>query len=111
MNIENLTIGEARKIARLFSFASSGLSTSPWCVGKNYHIRTVTHYWTGRLVEVTPQELVIEEAAWIASTGRFTDFFANGPDEVEPVEGPVIIGRGAVVDAQEWIIALPRGQK
>jgi hypothetical protein len=106
MDIDKLTIGEA-EIAWLFGRESNG----PWVVGQNYHIRTVTHYWTGRLVYVGEQELVLEDAAWIADTGRFADMFTNGPSEVEPVEGRVIIGRGAVVDAQEWQLQLPRKQQ
>lgn len=45
-------------------------SDGPWNVGANYLIRTVTMIDTGRLVDVGPQELVLEEAAWIADTGR-----------------------------------------
>ena len=78
-------------------------NSSPWNIGKNYFIRTVTMIDTGRLVQVTPQELVLEDAAWIADTGRFhaalktCDF-----NEVEPFpDGRVIINRGAVIDAIE----------
>jgi hypothetical protein len=45
----------------------------PFNIGANYFIRTVTHYHTGRLVEVTENELVLEDAAWIANSGRFAD--------------------------------------
>src|SRR3990167_4090803 len=47
--------------------------SGPWKIGKCYLIRTVTMIDTGRLVEVTEQELVLEDAAWIADTGRFAD--------------------------------------
>lgn len=113
MNIDELTIGEARQLVGLFSGINVNLPVeNPWVIGQAYHIRTVTHYWTGMLVSVTEQELVLEDAAWIADTGRFANFFTDGPKEVEPVDGPVIIGRGAVIDAQVWtVIALPRIQK
>ncbi|CAK0747926.1 hypothetical protein CCP3SC15_1500015 [Gammaproteobacteria bacterium] len=59
-----------------------------------------------------PQERVLEDAAWIADTGRFADCLANGSlSEVEPFVGPVIICRGAIVDATEWTHELPRSQK
>jgi hypothetical protein len=106
MNINELTIGQAREIAQFFT--SNEANAGPWEVGKAYHIRTVTHYWTGRLVKVYPQELVLEDAAWIADTGRFSEMFKDGASEVEPVAGPVIVGRGAVIDVQEWNIQLPR---
>ena len=71
----------------------------PYQLGKNYFIRTVTHYYTGRLVRVTAQELVLEDAAWIADTGRFANALETGElQEVEPFPvGQVIVGRGAVV--------------
>jgi hypothetical protein len=73
----------------------------PYKLGKVYLIRTVTMIQTGRLVHVTPQELVLEDAAWIADTGRFADALkACEFDEVEPFpDGQVIVGRGAIVDA------------
>jgi hypothetical protein len=115
MNIEDLTIGEAREIAKMFGSVgriSRTVGPCPWIIGQNYHIRTVTHYWTGKLVGITDQELVLSNAAWIADTGRFADMFHDGPDEVEPVDGQVIIGRGAIVDAQGWtLLALPDKQK
>lgn len=92
--------------------ASPTCSDNPWRVGEKYFIRTVTNYWTGRLVSVGPVELVIEDAAWIADTGRFHDSNAKGTlNEVEPVDGPVIIGRATVIDASVWKHALPRSQK
>src|SRR5579862_7471169 len=83
---------------------------APYHVGANYFIRSVTMYYTGRLIAVTEHELVLEDASWIASTGRFADAFKQGAfDEVEPFpDGEVIIGRGAIVDACQWPRELPR---
>lgn len=109
MNIEQLTISEARSIAALFA----GASSSPYEVGKSYFIRTVTMAYTGKLVAVTPQELILEDAAWIADTGRFADAMKTGTySEVEPwPDGrKVIIGRGAIIDASQCD-TLPRSQK
>jgi len=85
---------------------------TPWQIGENYLIRTVTMIDTGRLVAVTPQELVLEDAAWIADTGRFADAIKTaGFNEIEPFpDGQVIVGRGAVIDAVR-IPTLPRAQK
>lgn len=81
-------------------------------IGKAYLIRTVTHYYTGRLVKITAQELVLEDAAWIADTGRFNECLKTGQlMEVEPFEDSVIVSRGAVVDATAWKHALPRSVK
>jgi hypothetical protein len=85
---------------------------SPWKIGKNYLIRTVTMINTGRLVQVFNQELVLEDAAWIADTGRFADSLKSCSfSEVEPFPfGKVIIGRGSIIDAVQ-IDSLPRIQK
>lgn len=87
---------------------------SHWEIGKNYFLRTVTHHHTGRLVAVTKEELVLEDAAWIAWDGRFATMFKSGePDEVEPFPdgARVIIGRGSLIDAVLWGHPLPRAQK
>ena len=78
---------------------------SPWISGKSYLIRTVTMTLAGRLKQVGKQELVLENAVWIADTGRFHDCLKN-PDvikEAEPFVNDCIVGRGAIVDATEWI--------
>ena len=84
-----------------------------WQVGENYIIRTVTMIQIGKLVEVTDQELVLSEASWIADTGRFHNAIVEGSlAEVEPFgDDPVIIGRGALIDATIWRHKLPREQK
>lgn len=83
-----------------------------WKLGQAYFIRTVTMYLTGRLIKIEPQELVLEEAAWIADTGRFSDAMKTGSfSEVEPFNGPIIVGRGSIVDAQEWALILPKEKK
>jgi len=86
----------------------------PYRIGKNYFIRTVTHHYTGRLVFVGEHELALEDAAWIADDGRFTQAVESGAfNEVEPfpVGRRVIIGRGSLIDAVEITFALPRTQK
>jgi hypothetical protein len=40
----------------------------PWEIGKSYFVRTVTMAIHGKLVDVTQQELVFVNAAWIADT-------------------------------------------
>jgi hypothetical protein len=81
-------------------------------VGKCYLIRTVTLYYTGRLTRVTETDLLLEDAAWIADTGRFFNALRSGVlNEVEPFVDPVIVPRGAIVDATFWNHPLPREQK
>ena len=111
------TIEDIRKAKELVSLLGVGQTNecgdSPWEVGKYYLIRTVTMIDTGKLIAVTDKELVLEEAAWIADTGRFADALTGSKEfnEVEPFpNGKVIIGRGAIIDAVQ-ITNLPREQK
>ena len=81
-------------------------------IGKSYLIRSVTMYYTGRLVRITETDLVLEDAAWIADTGRFHTALKTGAlNEVEPFVNPVILPRGAIVDVTRWNHPLPREQR
>ena len=79
-------------------------------IDKKVFVRTVTNYFTGLLVAVTDQSLILEQAAWVADTGRFSAGLADGTlSEVEPYpDGPVLVARGAVIDLCEWRHELPR---
>ena len=111
MKFDELTIGEAKQLAEMFK-SGSVRDDSAWEIGKNYLIRTVTMIDTGRLVAVTGQELVLEEAAWVADTGRWMQALESVSFlEVEPFPaGRVIVGRGSIIDAVE-VKTLPRSQK
>ena len=111
MDIESLTLGQLKEIQQ--TVGSSRIQKHPYQIGKNYFIQTVTHYYTGKLLEVLKDELVLEDAAWIADTGRFSDFIKDGKfHEAEPYpSGKLIIGRGSLVQAFQWPHKLPREQK
>ena len=99
MDIDKLTIGEAKQIAA--AFGNKPTDASPFEIGAVYLIRTVTMIDTGRVARVTPTEIVLTDAAWIADTDRFADALKTLKfSEVEPFpDGEVIIGRGAIIDA------------
>ena len=99
IDIESLTLKEIREIAKIAGTRPQ--AEHPWHIGKPYLIRTVTMIQTGRLVQVTAQELVLEDACWIPDTGRFSDTLKSLEfSEMEPFpDGPVIVGRGSVIDA------------
>ncbi len=112
MNIEELTIKQVREIS---AFLQPNKNEQHFFeIGKNYIIRTVTMIYTGKLVDVGEQEIVVINAAWIPETERFSQFVENGlVRECEPYpEGRrVIIGRGSIVDAVVLEKDLPRIQK
>jgi len=84
----------------------------PFQIGENYMIETVTKFFTGKLVAVMDKEIVLEDACWVAQTGRYSEAFVTGFAETEPLpEGFEIIGRGSVVSARILKIALPRSVK
>jgi hypothetical protein len=112
MNIDELTIGQARELAALVGGEKDSTS-HPWVIGENYFIRTVTMAQTGKLVAVHAQELVLVDAAWIADTGRFAQAVKDADfAEIEPFPDKVhvIVGRAAIIDAVR-ISNLPRSQK
>lgn len=112
MQLDKLTVGEVREICALFGGGKS--QTHPYVIGEKYFIRTVTHHFTGQLVAVHQQELVITDAAWIADDGRFTQAIAKGEfNEVEPYPDNemVVIGRSSIIDAVRFTPDLPRSQK
>ena len=113
MDIDNLTVKEIKHIQSLVRGPSEN-SAGRWRVGKNYFIRTVTHHLIGTLIAVTPKELWLKDASWIACDGRFMQMLKDGVlDEVEPYPDgmEVPVGRGALIDAGEWNHSLPRTQK
>lgn len=113
MEIDKLTIGEARQIAALLGNSPQPNSSHPFEIGAGYFFRTVTYHLTGRIKAVYPTEIVVTEAAWIADDGRFESAVKSGTfSEVEPFpDGEVIIGRGSLVDAVKASFLMPRSQK
>ena len=110
MNIEDLTVGQARELAK--QFGQPAQDNSFWVIGKPYLIRTVTMIDTGTLVAVTEHEIILRDAAWIADTGRFSAALDSCDfSEVEPFpEGLVAIGRGSIIESVR-IKKAPRGVK
>lgn len=78
----------------------------------NVIVRTVTHYYTGRIIAIRDGFMTLADAAWIADTGRWSDALCTGKlNEVEPYPGVVHISLGAIVDYSPWQHPLPREQK
>lgn len=87
-------------------------SKLPFKVGKKYFIRTVTYFLTGKVKAIKGGFLVLEDAAWIADTGRFSDALKSGEfSEVEPVDVLVNLNLNSITDGFEWKHNLPRKQK
>lgn len=117
MNLDDLTIGQAKALAEMFGaqkdaqqcpYAAAGL------VGNPVMVRTVTMIYVGQLVSVGEHELTLVDVSWIPDTGRWAQFVGGGSvSECEPYpdDHAVVIGRGAILDVCFWAAALPRQQK
>lgn len=87
------------------------ISTLDDLVGQKLYIRTVTYHMTGKVVKRMGAFIQMEDAAWIADSGRFSNAIKEGTlDEVEPV-GTMWVNLSSIVDFFPWRHKLPTEQK
>ena len=80
-------------------------------IGEKYLFRTITMIYTGRIKAINENEIILEQAAWIADTGRFADNLKSCEfNEVEPYVNDVIIFKTSFLDVTK-IAKLPLEQK
>jgi hypothetical protein len=116
MNINELTLGQAKELANLFNNKTESNKSHPFEIGKNYFIRTVTMSHVGKLEAVYDDTLVLSSASWVANSGRLNDAMKVGLEridssEIEPFVNNLIIGRGALIDMTIYNFPLPTIQK
>ncbi|UOF78857.1 hypothetical protein [Caudoviricetes sp.] len=72
----------------------------PFEIGAIYLIRTVTMIDVGRVIAASKQWVILEDAAWVADTGRFSDALKKWQfNEIEPFpDGFVGVSCGSIVD-------------
>jgi hypothetical protein len=103
MDLNDLTIGQAKELAGMFQGKCAVTSDNPWTIGDTWFIRTVTHHLVGLLKSVGPQELVMKGGTvmWVADDGRFTQAIQTGEFAETEIYGSedVVIGRGSIIDA------------
>ena len=105
IDIDNLTLAQVRALAPLLApFLSPSVAPDPvpypFAVGDIVCVHTVTGWYVGVLDGVTATDLVLKNAAWVADSGRFSDFCATGEaKEIEPfpTHSRIAIGRGAII--------------
>ena len=84
----------------------------PFEVGQSYFIRTATYHCTGRVKAIQSHFLILEDAAWIADSGRFNEAINDGKlSEVEPVNVEMGVNIDSIIDYFEWKYKLPREVK
>jgi hypothetical protein len=79
-------------------------------IGQKVFIRTVTYHLVGKIVKIVGNLVFMEDASWIADSGRFMQAIKEGKlVEVEPI-GNWFFNMSAVVDGGIWKHALPNKQ-
>jgi hypothetical protein len=74
------------------------LQEHPFEIGKEYYFETATKYYAGTVVAVHPLGVQLENAVWVADTGRFNEFISGKIQglELEPCGRPFIYFGGAI---------------
>ena len=79
-------------------------------IGQKLYIRTVTYHLVGKVVNRIANLFELEDASWVADSGRFMNAIKEGTlDEVEPV-GQAFVNMNSVVDMFPWTYDLPDKQ-
>ena len=80
-------------------------------IGQKLFIRTVTYHLVGKLTKIIGNLWQLEDASWVADSGRFINAIKDGSlDEVEPV-GEAFVNSNSIVDIFPWKHNLPNKQK
>lgn len=116
ININELTLGQMKEIEDILPQSASVSPVSeisaPVIVGKAYLFRTVTHIEVGRVRSVCGNFITLEQASWIADTGRYHDCLVGGTfSEVEPYPDTTTINAPSLINYAPWDHKLPTSQK
>ena len=75
-------------------------------------IRTVTHYYVGKVLSASDGRVLLGDACWVADTGRWSEFLSSGSvNEAEPYPDQCSVALAAIVDWAPWNHDLIRLQK
>lgn len=108
MNYEDLTIKQVKEIQSFFGDDKK----SPVEIGKAYLFRTVTHIEVGRVTKICGDFVTLEDASWIADTGRYHNCLRDGVfSEVEPYPISSTVNLGSLINFAPWPHGLPKEQK
>ena len=89
----------------------SDMSSLEDMIGSAFFFMTVTFHFTGRVKKVIGKFVQLEDAAWVADSGRLMQAIKDGTlSEVEPV-GDAFVNLDTVTDFFPWRHELPKEQK
>lgn len=115
-SIESLIKAEAEKLASEIVAKRQSVPIEPgeskYKLGAKLFIRTITFHYVGRVSFISDTELCLEDASWVADSGRFSKALASGAlDELERYPDGVSVNRGSIVDVSPWKHDLPQESK
>jgi hypothetical protein len=110
INIESLTVKELREVASLAHALSGhpsstpGVDVFPFKPGDIVLVMTVTMWFVGKLSARDASWIVLDEASWMADSGRFNEAFEKGDaKENEPLPlGPFPIPVSAIIGVKAF---------
>lgn len=114
--LEDIKLGEFLNLVKFFNESKLECKKEEeinlWEKDKTYFIRTVTMHLIGKLKSLTNKELLLDNAVWVADSGRFHNALKDGElSEVEPFVNQVIVNRDCIIDATIWDHPIPDKQK
>jgi hypothetical protein len=121
MNIQNLEqlLALAKSMESLQKTVGDACSPSSlFTPGSKYYIRTVTHHQVGKCIGVVHEGnipfVLLENASWVADSGRWHDSLTKGFQsnaEIEPCPGVVRVNVSSIIDIFDWSHNLPTEQQ
>lgn len=93
--------------------AVSSPSEIPFDVGTAYLFRTIGYHWLGKVASIRGKFLVLEDATWVADTGRYSESLSGkiaelSSSELEPSPRPVVLNTDHITDAVSWPFQIPK---
>jgi len=112
MNLDDLTIGEAKKLAELFGGQNTSCAKPLVNKGDKVFTRTLTYHYIGEVVEDNVDHIVLNGCSWVADSGEFTKCIKEGNlSEVEILGDGVKVLKSNMTDCIPWVHELPKTRK
>ena len=80
-------------------------------LGNKFLVRTVTYFCLGEVVAIHDNIVQLENASWVADTGRFSETIRHGSLKESEYVGSMFFNMDSVVDFFPWNHELPSAEK
>ncbi len=112
MDLNDLTIGQAKELSQMFGGQNSSCSKPLVNKGDKIFTRTLTFHYIGEVVEDNQDHIVLNNCSWVADSGQFTSSIKDGSlSEVEIIGNGVKILKANMTDCIPWVHELPKTRK